>query len=254
MEVEKNDVGMEIPKQKTDSATALSLNIGSVLGRSFGILSKKPGIFFGLMLLAALPSFLLTLAIHSSESQGAVAALPKIVELVLGTAIQGATAYAVFQTLRGDKVSFGESITRGMARLIPLGIAALLVGLGVGLGAALFLIPGLILMCLWYVTIPACVVERLGPIESMSRSRKLTLGYRWPIFGLILLVVIATALLYGVVVGLASMDDTFFFSALMLVAFIVPQTLANIIVAIVYFDLRAIKEGVTIDNLANVFD
>lgn len=65
------------------------------------------------------------------------------------------------------------------------------------LGFMLLLIPGLILMCLWSLVVPACVLERLGPLSSLSRSARLTKGYRWPVFGLILLTVIAGLILYA---------------------------------------------------------
>jgi len=48
--------------------------------------------------------------------------------------------------------------------------------------------PGLIVFTMWFVATPACVVERLGPFRSMGRSRQLTKGHRWKIFGTIVLI------------------------------------------------------------------
>ncbi len=41
-----------------------------------------------------------------------------------------------------------------------------------------------------YVAVPVCVIEKQGVIASLSRSRALTKGYRWQIFGLFLLVMV----------------------------------------------------------------
>ena len=41
-----------------------------------------------------------------------------------------------------------------------------------------------------FASIPGCVVEGRGPIESWSRSAQLTKGYRWRLFGLALLLMV----------------------------------------------------------------
>lgn len=236
---------------KPEPSAAPALNIGSVLSRTLATLGKNPGVFFGLALAAVVPSFILMLLLPPDWASGT-----KIVDMVFGLAVQGATAYAVFQVLRGNVASMSESITRGMARLGPLAIAALLTGLGTAVGMVFFIVPGLILLCLWSVTIPACVVEHLGPIESMKRSADLTRGYRMTIFALFLITYLCI-ILVSIVIGytvVMTMDSTLVAGILMALVLAVPQAFNNVMVAIVYYDLRAIKDGVTIDSLVNVFD
>ena len=43
------------------------------------------------------------------------------------------------------------------------------------------LAPGIMLMVRWFVAVPACVVERIGPSGSMKRSAELTSGHRWKV-------------------------------------------------------------------------
>src|SRR5258708_17090641 len=75
-----------------------------------------------------------------------------------------------------------------------------MMGLAVMFASMLFIVPGLILYMMWSVATPACVVERLGPFRSMARSRALTKGHRWKIFGLLLLTLIPGVII-GAVIG-----------------------------------------------------
>lgn len=63
-------------------------------------------------------------------------------------------------------------------------LAYILMMIGFGLGSLLFIIPGIIFLCAWYITLPICVIEGLGPLKSLSRSWSLTKGYRLVVFAL----------------------------------------------------------------------
>jgi hypothetical protein len=108
------------------------------------------------------------------------------------------------------------------------------------------------------VFIPACVVERLGPIESLNRSSNLTKGCRWKISVLYLLCfVIGVA--FGVTFAFISGAFMSGFNPIFLAVFeqlsvTIPMTFVNVLTAVTYYELRNVKEGVTIDSLANVFD
>ncbi|HTD35811.1 MAG TPA: hypothetical protein VK665_19330, partial [Candidatus Elarobacter sp.] len=112
-----------------------------------------------------------------------------------------------------------------------------------------------IVMVVFYVAIPACVVERLSPSQSLSRSSQLTSGYRWQIFGAAFLVFIAAFLVEIVIAALLEHPAT-------LVAFEVVTFLWTalvsayqaVLVTIIYHDLRVAKEGIDIEQLASVFD
>lgn len=241
-----------------DSTITAQFSVGSVLGRSFSTLFKNPLVFFGLTLIATLPPHLVQLTVPSGTLEGL--ALPAIVAAVLSMifsfVVQGAIAYAVYQELRGRKAGFGSALSTGLARVGWLILAAFLVSLGISIGLVLLIIPGLILMCLWSVTIQACVVEKLGPLASMGRSGQLTKGYRLPIFGLLLIVGVAN---YAFVLLAGYLGVTVFSNPLALaliggVLAMLPAAFNNVMSAIIYSDLRAVKEGVTLDSLANVFD
>src|SRR5262249_45221083 len=110
------------------------------------------------------------------------------------TLSQAIVLYGAFQDMRGRQVSLSESLQVGLNRFWAIIGLALLVTL-LGMFAALALIfPVFILMTMWFVAAPICVVERLGPTRWMKRSRELTKGPRWKIFGLMALLFLASAI------------------------------------------------------------
>lgn len=215
------------------------------------------GNFFTIFAISALAT--VPLGIYTwLESQGTHAGFGSFIALLLNGVFSALSeamiVFATFQALRSRGINPGESIARGLQRFWPVFWASVLVGIITGLGFLLLLIPGLIALCVWYVTIPACVVERLGATESMSRSSDLTAGYRWPIFGAAL------------VVGIAEIAGTAAIGALLrpetLVAYVVVyfvwialvRAYESVLATIIYHDLRVTKEGVDIEQLAAVFD
>ncbi|GFO81961.1 MAG: hypothetical protein A49_15880 [Methyloceanibacter sp.] len=78
---------------------------------------------------------------------------------------------------------------------------SVLASLAVGIGLVLLIVPGLIAMVLFMFATLLVIDRGLGPIEAMQESMRLTKGYRWPLFGLLLLlaaIVIVGLLALGV--------------------------------------------------------
>ncbi len=78
-------------------------------------------------------------------------------------------------------------------RMLILGIRS---GVAIGVGLLLLVVPGLMLLCSWAVIVPVYVEERAGGTASFARSRFLTYGHRWRIFGLTLIFVLASVAVY----------------------------------------------------------
>ena len=241
--------------QSNGFVVAPEFSIGSVLSRTFSTLFHNPLLFFGLAAVASGISALLDGLVAESTIGTALSGL---LGLFLGLVVQGMIAYAVFLALIGEDSSLGELLERGLTRFLPLLLVALFTGVCYFLGFLLLVVPGIILMCILVVTAQACVVEQLGAIDSMNRSAELTKGYRWHIFGLYVIVIIGLvvfAVLAGFIIGI-TLPGTYenyeavvnFFINMLFVAF------EAVMCGIIYFDLRSIKEGVTIDALADIFD
>ena len=230
--------------------------IGVVLSKTFNLLTQQFGKFALLTLVPLVPLLALTLfALGRPPSPAAFGALGVITGLLtffLGIVAQATTLYGAFQAMRGQSFTIGQSLQIGLGRAVPVVGVALLVGFAVGFATLLLIVPGLMVLCMYYVAIPVCVIERPGVMASASRSADLTRGYRWPIFGLILLVAIIAAVVGAVLTRLGG--GGIMGLLLHFVWQIVSTAFGAVLVAVVYHDLRVAKEGIDIESLANVFD
>lgn len=177
-----------------------------------------------------------------------------IVWIILNVVTEATVLYGSFQAMRNRPVEIGESFKKGLARLGPIIGLSICAGLSIGLSAMFFLVPGLILLSMWFVALPACVVEGLGPFGSMGRSAELTKGHRWQIFGIWLVLWLVQVIVGAVLIAILTVGND--------VIAIIGQAAwstfigayQSIVVAVTYHDLRVAKEGVDIDHIASVFD
>jgi hypothetical protein len=237
--------------------------VGRVLNRTTAVLSRNFLTFFVVTAVAHLPAMLLfgqssnTAADTPFEiMRGLFLVLGGLVLLiVLSTLSQAIVLYGAFQNMRGRPVNLNESLQVGLRRFFPIVGLAILVSLAAGFAAIFLLVPGLILITMWFVATPVCVVEQLGPIRSMGRSRQLTKGHRWKIFGLMLLLIIISAVISPALqYSLNALGGT----PLALVGDLIWNgawgAFYAIAVVVTYHDLRVAKEGTDIEQIAAVFD
>ena len=101
--------------------------------------------------------------------------------------LQSALVEAVADVRDGRAdMTLSETIGRVWPRLWTVVGAAVLAGIAIGIGFILLIVPGLYLITIWSVIIPAVVLERRGVTESFGRSRELVRGHGWTVFGVIL--------------------------------------------------------------------
>ena len=164
--------------------------------------------------------------------------------------------YGTVQALRGRKASIGDCLAAGIRRL-PVGIAVgFLAYLGILLGMILLIVPGFILLTMWAVALPANTVERTGVLKSLSRSRELTRGRRWRVFGTILVPIPISAGTSWLLIGMFGLRGTATptFQFVSWAVHAVEQAFSVCVFATLYFYLRRDKEGVDIEQVAAVFD
>jgi len=155
----------------------------------------------------------------------------------------------------GDRISLSQSVRAGLGRWLPLIGLTICSGLAMCVGFLLLIVPGVILMIMWYVAVPACVVERLGISASMARSSALTKGYRWHVFGAWALIATASGMIAAVVkgvLGLIGSTGLAISGSLAWTAF--AGAFGAIFVVVAYYDLRVAKEGIDIRQIAAVFE
>ncbi|HEX7822039.1 MAG TPA: hypothetical protein VF463_15630 [Sphingobium sp.] len=251
------------------------LSIGGVLSRAFGVMGGNPIVIFGLsFLFGALPIQLYTyFLINAAGSPGlspvtlGVVSTGSIVLFLLCSMLaQGAIIRASLAYAGGERASFGECIAVGLTKLLPLIGLSILLMLGIMAGFLLLFIPGVILLIMWSVAAPALVAEPVGILGAFGRSRYLTKGARWKIFGMLILMFVLLAVLsavlnlslysLGVPTGQARwMDGAFplWSIAISAVSNTITTAFSSTIVTGLYLSLRNWKDGPQAEALADIF-
>jgi hypothetical protein len=102
--------------------------------------------------------------------------------------LQGALIEAVRDVRDGRAdLSVRETLERVRPHFNRIVLAGILAGVAITLGLLLLLVPGLILLTIWIVVIPAIVLEERGVLEAFGRSRELVRGHGWNVFAVIVL-------------------------------------------------------------------
>lgn len=241
--------------------------VGDVLNRTWQVLTRNIVFFLGITLLVYLAVFLplgvlvvlVVLAGAGIGSDGwwliAVGIfLAVLLFIVLNTIGQAVLLFGTFQRLRGQPLRVGEALRRAFARFFPLVGVGMLYTLGLAVGFLLLVIPMFFAFVMWLVAVPACVVEGLGPIASLSRSADLTKGYRWRVFGLVCALSVINGIggqFFALALGLAGEWASGVGSGLW---FVVSTALWNCALIMIYHDLRVAKEGIDTEQIAAIFD
>jgi hypothetical protein len=106
-----------------------------------------------------------------------------LVILVAGYVLQATLVKAV-QDVRDGRadLSISETISAVTPSLSAVIGASILASIGIWIGLILIIVPGLYLMTIWAVIVPAIVIERSGVLASFTRSRELVRGHGWHVF------------------------------------------------------------------------
>jgi hypothetical protein len=241
------------------SPAAGEFRIGNLLNRAFAISAANFPFYFIITLISSLPSLLISAGPPIEEPADLLSRLPLtglalVLWIVLNTIGEAVILYGAFQRLSGRPLQPAEAFRRAIAWFFPLLGLAFLTGLAIIFGFFLLIVPGLILLVMWAVVVPACIVERLGPVASMSRSAALTKGHRWAIFAVMLLVGMVNWIVSAVVDSVLPASLPFVVMIADLVWSAVWAVYWNCMVVMIYHDLRVAKEGVDTQQIASVFD
>jgi hypothetical protein len=250
----------------TDTAIIRGFSFGTVVSGSFAVFFRNliPFLFFAFLL--TVPGLLYDLYVpEAAEPRGGLGislrdVIGIVVDIVCSTLLGATLVYGTVQELRGRHASLLASIGQGLRVILPALGVGLVAGIGIAIGLVLLIVPGLVLLTIWWVAMPATVVERLGTFASLGRSLQLTRGFRWPIFGIVLLFGVLTVLilfLLGVLLTpmlLRGNLDPVTFIIIVWAAAAVISAFTSVLAGVGYFTLRVEKEGVDLDQVAAVFD
>jgi Membrane domain of glycerophosphoryl diester phosphodiesterase len=130
------------------------------------------------------------------------AILGTIVALVGVFWLQGALVRAVEDVRDGRAdLSLGDTFERVRPQLASIVVGGLLAAVGILIGLALLIVPGLVLLTWWVLVIPVIVLEGRRAGEAFTRSRELVRGHGWSVFGVIVLTLLIV-IGFGIVLSL----------------------------------------------------
>ncbi len=250
--------------------TANRFEIGRVINQTFGVIGRNAVSIFIVCFALTLTGVLLGALVHyvaaglTSEWQtGVNSIVGSIVNFATHAVLLGCVTAIAVNDLNDRRAPFSWAFSVGLRLILPVLGINLITAFGICFAMILFIVPGLMLLTWWIVAVPVRVVEGPGVIKALARSRELSKGRRWPIFGLVVCyAVLAGVFTFGFMVAdggyaeyavrLATYDP------LTMVIQVISSTILAAIstsgVAAIYTELRRTKEGALPGQLASVFD
>jgi hypothetical protein len=263
----------------TDTTTPRApLGVGTIIGDAFSLVFSN---VYPMMTIATIPAvagILLSLLLYGPVSLNATLALTEpeaymreiadvpqyanILVNIMGFVFWGfaaaAITYAAYAALNDEDINVGRALSTGLQHIGPVVLCMLIGGIAIYIGIIFLILPGLYLAALWFVIIPAIVIERVG-FGAFGRSARLTKEYRWPLVGLLLLY---SLILIGISMLSAGLQFVFAFfgtvglglamiSGVLIASFL--YSLGGALAALTYARLRELKEGTEVHSLAEVF-
>lgn len=169
------------------------LKIFSMFGRAFGLWISNLLPLGALMAIISIPSVFASTYFVSFDANNidslnfGVVGIVYFFMLLFGAYLMAIIFNHITTQMRGGDVDLPTTLRQSLASIIPLAVVMILSTLLITFGTILLIVPGIILGLMFCVTWPVCVIERPGIFASFGRSRRLTKGNRWRIFGFFIL-------------------------------------------------------------------
>lgn len=181
-----------------------------------------------------------------------LAVLAAIIVVAMGVIIwavlQAAILRGAAQATIGDPVDIEGSYRWGFRRVGSVLLLAILLGITVVIGFILFIIPGVIFLVFFSVSVPALVIENRRGTEAMKRSWNLVSGNFWHALGVMLVAAIITGMVSGII-GAFGGDNWFVRWIFTAIAEVITVPFTALVGVLLYLDLRARKEALSAETL-----
>ena len=168
--------------------------------------------------------------------------------VIIWAILQAAMLRGAAQATIGDPVDVEASYRWGLSRFGSVLLVAFLVGIVVGVGFILLIIPGIIFLVFLSVSEPTLIVENRRGTEALKRSWDLVRGHFWHALVVILIAAILTGIVQGILTAIGGHNwfVRWIFSA---IAQVLTSPFTALVTVLLYLDLRARKEALTADRL-----
>ncbi len=173
------------------------------------------------------------------------AILGEIIVLIAAFLVQAALVKAV-QDVRDGQVDldFSQTLSAATPFILPVAVASILAAIGITIGLALIIVPGLILITFWSVIVPAIVIGGAGALASFGQSWRTVRGYAWRVFGtlvLVFLILIAFEIVLSLILVFLPVFLRGFVSSIVVGTLVAP--FLALVVTLIYYRLTAAHAG-----------
>lgn len=224
----------------------MRLTVGEVLGESWALYTKHA---IRLILVAAGVFGLLSLLYAVIDASGQRALLPLSAGVtIFGVLVLQGVLVVIVDDLRGGRaeLSMGDVWRRIEPRIWTLLASNLIASIAIVGGLILFIVPGLVLLTLWCLFIPAIVLEGHGITDCFRRSMFLVQGNFLKVLGVIVVTILFSTIVATVILAILSPLPEY---VDVYIAGVVANSVTMPFVAVswtvMFFELRTVKEGIT---------
>lgn len=191
----------------------------------------------------------------TGTGQTLVVVAVSIIGLIIATIVGAAVTRMGADVYLGGHADVGRTVAAVLPR-VPMLIGAVLLTLVMVVPGLLVLIaPGLYLATRLFAASQIIVLEKLGPIDAISRSFALTKGRAGHVFLTLLLVYgLYFALSFGVTLGVALFGSTVLQTVVSSVLGIFCFPILGLSGLVLYYDLRIRNEGFDVEHMAQSLD
>jgi hypothetical protein len=175
--------------------------------------------------------------------------LAALVGLLLYQVLTGAITRAIAAEVAGEDLDVEQSYRFGFARLGPVLVVSVLVGLATLAGFIVLIIPGIYIGVRLAVSIQALVVEGRRGTEAMRRSWALVGGHWWHAFFTLLVAALITGVVNSVITAPFGAGAWFVQGVVAALATVITLPYSALVGVLLYLDLRARKEALDLDTL-----
>ena len=249
-----------------DAAIKLYTNNALALWKTVAVLIVPVGLISYTVIYASLPSGAFvhngTLYVLVGTRTSAAGVTTEIVLSVLAAlVVQGALALSLVDAYIGHPIDWVQSLREAADRIGSLLWVAIIFSVGVTLGFAALVLPGIWLMVVWSVAVPALMFEHVGGFKALGRSFELVRGRWWPTFGALVVAVITlfvvlfmVGLIFHAIESGVGVNSVGLWLGLSWLSVVIGDLIAfpfiAAVIAVMYIDLRVRKEALDLELLA----
>lgn len=210
--------------------------------RAWGIFKSRVGVLLALSFMSLAANVIGQLP-EVFRASPLATLLTVFVSIILSFLTGAAIVYAVAN--HEAKINVGEAYSKAAQNFWGFALVSFLVGLLIGGGFGLLIIPGVMFIAWFSLAVWVFVVEGTKGMNALLKSREYARGLFWPIFGRLVLLVLVPWVAILAVLGLSFLTPILALIAIplfILLSFVYPP-LASAYIYLLYKDIKALKGG-----------